>query len=625
MPAAPLPNDEAGRLKRLHELGLLDTGPEPAFDDLVEAVAALMDVPIALVSLLDEHRQWFKAKVGLEPTETRRDESICQYTALSSEPLIVPDASLDPRFAELPMVKGEFHLRFYCGIPIFVDGQVIGTLCAADRVPRSPNERQINGMKALARQATALIEARTDAARAHHAESMLRAAAESSFDTFGILSPIRNADGDVEDFQFEFLNDQAAAFFGTDVASVLGMPLFATFPTENCCRFRAIFKRVLETGETFETEYVSQMPAMMGRWARMKASKAGDGIAVTGQDIHERRQAVEALHAAKARLSATFDAVQVGIMVVSPEGIVLRANPEAERTLGLASGKTKFVGARLDFETFALDGTELPPSERPVAGALQGEPVRGMMMRLRWPSGREMCIHANAVPLFREGEEKPYAAVCSFLDVTTEVEQRRLLDERFSETAEANLILEAQRYQLQKANEQLAALATTDGLTGILNHRAFQELLDGAMLRNAKTGEPLSLLLLDVDHFKRFNDDFGHQAGDTVLKEVASVLSRACRQGDVVARYGGEEFVVVMPGLGSEGAMKVAERLRAAIEAAPWPGRNVTASLGVATLEAAQAKDDLIRSADEALYQSKHAGRNRVTLAPRSCEERMAA
>ncbi|RYG65273.1 diguanylate cyclase, partial [bacterium] len=313
--------------------------------------------------------------------------------------------------------------------------------------------------------------------------------------------------------------------------------------------------------------------------------------------------------------SATFDAVQVGIMVVSPEGRLLRANPEAERALGIEVGTTEFVGGSLDFEMLTLDGAPMPPAERPVAGALRGFQVRGTMMRLRWADGREMCIHANAVPLWHEGETQPYAAVCSFLDVTAEVEQRRRLDERFAEVTEINIVLEAQRYELERANERLAALATTDGLTGLLNHRAFHERLETETRVAHRSGAPLSLLLMDVDRFKLYNDRFGHPAGDAILREFARVLAEFGRVGDVMARYGGEEFVAILPDTDTPASIAVAERFRHAIETAPWPDHPVTASFGAATLADHMGGDALVRAADAALYASKRAGRNRTTHA----------
>lgn len=172
--------------------------------------------------------------------------------------------------------------------------------------------------------------------------------------------------------------------------------------------------------------------------------------------------------------------------------------------------------------------------------------------------------------------------------------------------------LEAERVRLlEEANARLATLATTDALTGLTNRRAFDEgLAREAALVNRGLG-PLSLVALDVDHFKSFNDTFGHPAGDDVLRRVASAVRSCCRATDVPARVGGEEFAVILPGTDTAGALVLAERIRQAVEAGPWPLRPVTASLGVATLGPG-GPEKLIEAADRALYQAKRSGRNRV-------------
>ncbi|HEX8237560.1 MAG TPA: diguanylate cyclase [Abditibacteriaceae bacterium] len=188
---------------------------------------------------------------------------------------------------------------------------------------------------------------------------------------------------------------------------------------------------------------------------------------------------------------------------------------------------------------------------------------------------------------------------------------------------EARATLEAKQAALEEANLRLDALATTDGLTGVKNRRAFEEKLAEEITRSTRYGPPLSLLLLDVDKFKQYNDSFGHIAGDQILKTVAHLLREHARSTDFVARYGGEEFVLVLPNTGAEGAIILAERLRTIIEAAPWPQRAVTASFGAATFGAAtfgaaslsgdSTPTALIEAADRALYASKEGGRNRVT------------
>ena len=172
---------------------------------------------------------------------------------------------------------------------------------------------------------------------------------------------------------------------------------------------------------------------------------------------------------------------------------------------------------------------------------------------------------------------------------------------------------------LQKANETLARLATIDGLTQVANRRFFDQTMSREWNRLKRTGQPLSLILSDVDFFKHYNDTYGHQAGDDCLRAVAGALDAHVRRGgDCVARYGGEEFSVVLPGTYPEGAVCVAEFLRAAVEELAMEHKNssvssvVTISLGVATAFPSPelTEEALIESADKALYEAKASGRN---------------
>jgi diguanylate cyclase (GGDEF)-like protein len=174
--------------------------------------------------------------------------------------------------------------------------------------------------------------------------------------------------------------------------------------------------------------------------------------------------------------------------------------------------------------------------------------------------------------------------------------------------------------QLARQNERLAELAAVDELTGTKNRRRFREDLDLLYAQAQRLGSPLSLVMLDLDQFKEYNDTFGHPAGDEILKRLGSTLQSTLRSHDVVARYGGEEFVILLPATDGDEAMEVAERLRRSIAAGAWPRRQVTASLGVGTIgPGTSTATALVEHADCALYQSKQAGRNRVTHY-RSCE-----
>jgi diguanylate cyclase (GGDEF)-like protein len=160
--------------------------------------------------------------------------------------------------------------------------------------------------------------------------------------------------------------------------------------------------------------------------------------------------------------------------------------------------------------------------------------------------------------------------------------------------------------------QQVQRMADTDALTGVGNRRLFERTLEREIGHAQIKGEQLSLLLVDVDHFKAFNDSLGHQAGDQALREVASVLVRRCGKQDTVARYGGEEFAVVVPGADIERSLKLAEELRVAVCTAQC-ANPVTASVGVATYpQDAPDSSTLVRSADRALYEAKRQGRDRV-------------
>jgi diguanylate cyclase (GGDEF)-like protein len=161
--------------------------------------------------------------------------------------------------------------------------------------------------------------------------------------------------------------------------------------------------------------------------------------------------------------------------------------------------------------------------------------------------------------------------------------------------------------QVQDQASQLAALAHNDGLTGVPNRRAWDLELPREMARGRRANLPVSIALLDVDHFKRYNDRFGHQAGDELLKESATAWTRALRHGDLLARYGGEEFGVVLPGLTVEQAVEVIDRLRRSTPLGQ------TVSAGVACWDGVESPERLVARADTALYRAKHNGRNRVT------------
>ena len=173
--------------------------------------------------------------------------------------------------------------------------------------------------------------------------------------------------------------------------------------------------------------------------------------------------------------------------------------------------------------------------------------------------------------------------------------------------------LDAMNERLRKQNEELEKLSTSDALTGLHNRRFLTQRLSEELIRSYRHKGSFAVLMADVDEFKKYNDAFGHPAGDEVLKRVASILLSSTRSVDCTARYGGEEFAVLLTDTSSAVAAEVAERIRARVAAQDFPGRKITLSIGIGEFpEHGQTGEEVISAADEALYAAKRAGRNRV-------------
>lgn len=228
---------------------------------------------------------------------------------------------------------------------------------------------------------------------------------------------------------------------------------------------------------------------------------------------------------------------------------------------------------------------------------------------------------AQVAKKFAEGDLNARIELPGYGEITSLARVLNMAGERLSRQKEL-LEQEVQKRteDLERANERLETLAITDGLTGLYNHRYFQEMLIAEVQRQRRGGSEFSVIMLDVDHFKQFNDTHGHPAGDEILHTMGDILTQSVRETDMVARYGGEEFVLLLRFADHDNAMKVAHNLRRTIAETLFPDVHgqprfeITASLGVATWPIhAKHGRPLIEKADQALYQSKRAGRNQVT------------
>jgi diguanylate cyclase (GGDEF)-like protein/PAS domain S-box-containing protein len=294
-----------------------------------------------------------------------------------------------------------------------------------------------------------------------------------------------------------------------------------------------------------------------------------------------------------------LDTTSVPAVIVNASGVIQYANTLAETLLGYDPGELTGVaiesliapGLRTRHKQHRR-GYHARPSVRPMG-------TRGNL-RARRKDGSELTVSIALNPV-QEGKAK--LVIASILDQTAQV------------------ITERTALEIRQENERLLSMAQRDALTNIYNRRALDSLFASLVEKSLTDTGNLSLVLLDIDHFKAFNDQYGHHTGDQVLKTVVEIVQSVIRDHDLLVRYGGEEFLVVMPNCGRKGGYETAERIRLAVEQDTRSVAQVTVSLGVATckvdpkIEPAEALLKMLTSqADQALYWSKAEGRNCTRL-----------
>ncbi len=301
------------------------------------------------------------------------------------------------------------------------------------------------------------------------------------------------------------------------------------------------------------------------------------------------------------RVRATLDTLSEGAVIADSSFNIVLANRAFADLVGIE--QSKIVGQSL--EKLPWVQSDHAGDSRPWAKALKNETQRGVPLRVR-AGERFRALMANVTPV--------HGAGTSVRGVLMTLEDVSSIEEKNVQLVEMVRQLNVAQERVTLQNEELQRLATRDVLTGCLNRRAFHEQLSTLYGLARRHGTPLSAVMVDADHFKSVNDQYGHGRGDDVLREIGRRLNATVRQSDVVCRYGGEEFCVLLPLTPADAAAAVAETIRAALSASPIAELNITASLGVSSTESAvEGERQLVEQADLALYASKKRGRNRVT------------
>ncbi len=470
---------EVKRVAAVKALNLFGESAELAYDDAVYLASLICGTPISLISVLED-TQRFKAKIGIEATETPKDESFCIHAIQQQGLFIVPDARLDSRFRDLPLVTQDPNLRFYAGMPLStVHGEAVGALCVCDTIPRELTEEQKAALVVLSRQV---------AARFHDRQKMVEMA----------------------------------------------------------------------------------------------------------EIISEKERIEKELQSSHALFTAFMDNSPLVSFMKDSDGRLVYYNRSFAESFGIS--REAWIGKN-EYEIFPGDvAKRIAEGDRAIfsedAMSVVEESIPG-------PDGADHLWKTYKFAFVNTTGDRFLAGLCHDITAEKKVQQQ----------------VERYHKELRTANERLRELSLTDPLTACWNRRAFDERLMFEIAECERYGGDLSVLLLDIDNFKRVNDTYGHEMGDQVLRTVARILKEQGRGSDFVCRYGGEEFAVLLPRTSRDGALLIAERLRIAIEK-EQERCPVTVSIGVGNrcLDACDSST-IIRHADEALYKAKAAGKNRVSLA----------
>ena len=401
------------------------------------------------------------------------------------------------------------------------------------------------------------------------------------------------------------MNPAFARMHGYEAEELQGRPVGDVYAPEARGKLPSHIRRTEERGHNvYESLHLHRDGTTFPVSVDTTAVKDGEGHVlyriVNVTDTSERLQAEGALRAAAFRLEALIGNIQAGVIVEDEAGQVVLANQKFCDLMGLAVPPTALTGVNV---IPMARGTSLlfadPDGFIECALDLRrrGQAVSAEELRLK--DGR--VWERDYVPVLPGGDGTAHSGhLWMFRDVTARHRAEQKL-------AEYSALLERQ-------NAELAALATTDGLTHLLNHRVFEQRLSEEFLRARRYSEPLCLIVLDVDRFKAYNDSFGHLSGNEVLRKLAEVLREHARETDLVARFGGEEFALILPHTEAGDAAALAERLRSALQGTVWSAQYpITASFGVCLLTPEmEGPDALVACADAAMYRAKAGGRNRV-------------
>ncbi len=580
--------NEKKRLEELRSFDILDTPAEQAYDDIVELASEICETPIALVSLIDGERQWFKSKIGIGAEETPRAVAFCAHAILHpQELLLVENAEIDVRFADNPLVKGAPHIRFYAGAPLVTEsGEALGTLCVIDDKPRQLTEKQTLALRVLARQVVAQMELRRTLKQMLEAErtrqQIEKDLHESNmrFKAFMKNSPtlgfIKDAAG-----HYIYVNHLFEKFFNLEEGWVIGKNDFQLLNKKEARAVRKNDALVLSEWKTKEIIEETALPdGSTAHWLSLKFPFAdGAGEKLLGgisMNITEQKFVSEKLEQSEQRFRHLFELSPGYINIHDLNGTIISVNEAAAIALGYQIDE--ITGRNLaDF---------LIPESRPFFQAYLSRMTHklteeGVFYILTKNGGQRVWQYRNR--LFEENDGSSYI-IGYGQDIT----------------------------ELKETQKKLRDLTVTDDLTQLYNRRGFFTLTDQALCYARRNKKECVVVYADLDNLKAVNDRFGHAAGSQMIIDAAAILKSSFRGSDIVARLGGDEFVILAQDSTATGGEAIRERLQREIadfnskKHRPMP---LSISFGMLHFDAESKMsiEEIVSKADELMYSQKRA------------------
>jgi len=630
------PANEEVRLSRLFELGILDTPPDDELDRVTRLARKLFDVDIALVSLIDEKRQWFKSAAGLDTKETPRDISFCGHAILGNTTFVVNDALKDERFFDNPLVTGKPHIRFYAGHPLqSVEGYNLGTLCILDSKPREFSRENADSLVDLAKIVEGYLQTLEVSRNSQRIENLLQntnSLLERTIHSLGVgiiwlsrdaaivqmnhvvceilgHSPfdLRNKSfyDIVHDEEREKLRDFFSASFtpGTAVPareirlrdhedSSRWVQLNISVLQEDGMAARYFIGILTDISDRKRIEKdLEKLRQSLEQRVAARTQKLKQSIAILNQEIERRHHSEKNLEEEKAHFAATIENANDAFVEIDSRGKIQAWNRAAEQLFGWTKDEVR-----------GRDLVEIiiPPHARP-------KHLAGFERFLSTGKSEMMGKRIEVAALKKSGELFPAELTLGFAKTNSSLFVNAFLHD-ISERKERQIKLEKE--------------ALHDALTGLPNRRYFMRLLKEASNSRHEDGHGIALLFLDLDGFKNINDTHGHEFGDKVLSNFAKTLQDCVRNSDRVCRLAGDEFTVILENLKNPCAdaqvvaQKIIERTKT-MEAIEGTALSCSTSVGVAISDSRCARSDkeLLKLADEAMYKAKSAGKDRFHIA----------